>query len=151
MKQTKAGRAYGLAAFCFAAAAVFGVLGGLELWHIHSLRLRGEVVLGHVVASDIPECVGGRGGCSHPRRDWIEVEYVTLAGQKLRHKTTGGIRDSATVGSWIEVRYDRENPQLVQDAYSPLGYTVPLAVSGGFTALFLVFAALLMRKRRRDD
>jgi hypothetical protein len=29
-----------------------------------------------------------------------------------------------------------------------LGYTVPLAVSGSFTALFLVFAVLLLRKRR---
>jgi hypothetical protein len=56
-----------------------------------------------------------------------------------------------TGGSWIEVRYDREHPELVQDAYSPLGYTVPLAVADGFTALFLFFAALLLRKRRRDD
>jgi hypothetical protein len=149
MKRTNAGRAYGWAAFWFTAAVVFGVLGGIQLWHIHSLRLRGEVVLGQVLASDIPHCNGERGGCTHPHRDWIDVEYVTLAGQKIRQRTTGGIRDDAAVGGWIEVRYDREHPRQVQDAYSPLGYTVPLAVSGSFTALFLVFAVLLLRKRRR--
>jgi hypothetical protein len=149
MKRTNAGRAYGWAAFCVTAAVVFGVLGGIQLWHLHSLRLRGEVVIGQVLASDIPHCNGGRGACTNPHRDWIEVEYVTLAGQKIRQRTTGGIRDDAAVGGWIEVRYDREHPRQVQDAYSPLGYKVPLAVSGSFTAVFLVFAGLLLRKRRR--
>lgn len=147
MKRTNAARAYGWAAFWFTAAVVFGVLGGMQLWDIHSLRHRGEVVLGQVVAADIPHCAGR--SCGHTHRDWIDVEYMTLAGQKIRQRT-GNFRDSAAVGGWIEVRYDRKHPRHLQDAYSGLGYTVPLAVSGSFTALFLAFAVLLLRKRRRD-
>jgi hypothetical protein len=149
MRRTKAGRAYGFAAFCFTTAAIFAVLGAIQLEHIHALKLRGEVVLGQVVASDHFHCNGGRGGCTHPHRDWIDVEYETLAGQKLRQQTTGAIREDAAVGGWIELRYDRDHPRHVQDAYADLSYTIPVAVPGSIAALFLLFTALLLRKRHR--
>lgn len=148
MKQTKASRGYSWAAFCLTAALVFGILGGIQLWDIHSLRLRGEVVPAQVVDSDFLHCATR--SCSHKHRDWIDVEYVTLSGQRIRQRT-GKFRASAAVGGWIEVRYDREHPRHVQDASSGLGYPAPIALSGSFTVLFVVFAALLLRKRRRDD
>ena len=148
MNRMNAGRAYGWAAFCFSVAVVFGVLGGIQLWNIHSLRLRGEVVLGQVVGSDRFHCSGR--ACTSKYRDWIEVEYVTLAGQRIRQRM-GNFPVNAAVGGSIGVRYDREHPRHVQDAHSSLSYTVHPAVSGSITALFLVFAVLLLRKRRRDD
>jgi hypothetical protein len=74
---------------------------------------------------------------------------VTLAGQKLRQRTTGAIRDDAAVGGWIELRYDREHPQHVQDASADMSYKLFIVIPGTLTTLFLLFTVLLLRKRRR--
>lgn len=106
------------------------------------MRHRGEVVTGTVVAADTQPY-------RHPQ-GWIDVEYVTLAGEKVVQRT-GRFKRIAVVGDAIEVRYDRKHPHQMQDTRSGLGYAVPLGVSGTITAGFLVLAARQLRRRHETD
>ncbi|TDD58273.1 hypothetical protein E1263_19860 [Kribbella antibiotica] len=118
---------------CLVAAVVFGVIGYVQVEDLYWLRHRGEVVTGTVV-----DRAGGRS-------PWIEVRYVTRAGETVTERTSNG---DAELGRSIEVIYDREDPERMQANDWGLGYWFPALFFGAATAGFAIGAFVQLRPRR---
>ncbi|MET7279178.1 hypothetical protein ABZS29_13170 [Kribbella sp. NPDC005582] len=126
-------RRYGWVAVLLGGAILFGGFGWTQVSDVYWLRQRGEVVTATVLAVDDAEV--------HHRRRWIDLQYVTRAGEPVVQRTSR-FRHGSAVPHQLEVIYDREQPHRVQTADSGLDYTRPLAFYATLTTALLAAAVV---------
>ena len=126
-------KGHGWVAVLLGGAVLFGGFGWTQVSDVYWLGQRGEVVTATVLAVDQP--APGRG------RRWIDLQYVTRAGETVVQRTSRFRRDRA-IPQQVEVVYDREQPRRVQTADRGLNYAFPLAFYVTVTTALLAAAVV---------
>jgi uncharacterized protein DUF3592 len=109
-------------------ALMLAALACFQAADVYWLRTRGEVVTGTVVERE-----------HSPRQNWIEVRYVTRAGETLTQTTSSvTVDDDLPPGAKVDVIYDPQKPERMQTAAWDLGFGWVVI---GLGIASLVFAA----------